>query len=206
MARADPAALLAGQIALDNGTTNDQQLADHASDTQQKESAETVTVEDWASLPLLQPFQIKKPSESHIINTLIHEQHAAKLLELKIDEEQKLRGELKKAQNETDDKDKSKDKSKKERKKAKKNSGPSAKERELESRILECQSASAQLRQNLCHFAGLTRTMIQAEYTKIAVTLDNESDRYAELEEAFAFLCPVLDDEPYHDQRLAYVR
>ena len=70
----DPSAnpWLAGQIALDNGTTNDQQLADHASDTQQKESAETVTVEDFASLPLLQPFQIKKPSESHIINTLIH--------------------------------------------------------------------------------------------------------------------------------------
>jgi len=53
--------------------------------------------------------------------------------------------------------------------------------------------------------------MLQAEYSKLAVTLNPESSHYIALEEAFAFLCPPLNtadgtEDYYHEQRLAYVK
>ena len=47
-----------------------------------------------AALPLLRPFQIKKPSESTIVNTIINEQHAADTLAAILKQEEKLRSDL----------------------------------------------------------------------------------------------------------------
>lgn len=52
--------------------------------------------------------------------------------------------------------------------------------------------------------------MLQAEYSKLAVTLDEDSEHFKELEEAYSFFCPrpstAADTEDCYEQRLAYVR
>ena len=59
-----------------------------------------------------------------------------------------------------------------------------------------------------------TTAMLQAEYSKLVITLDPESQQYADLEESLAFLCPRLGtsdssdgtEDYYHEQRLTYVK
>ncbi|KAL7550086.1 hypothetical protein ACHAWF_013319, partial [Thalassiosira exigua] len=215
-----------------------------------------------AALPLLRPFRIRRPEESSIVHTVINEQHAADTLAAVMAEEGKLRADLLKAQGGKDDKDerdergggkqggsdKGKDGGKGGKPPAASGGGKRSKKlsrrmasdperlekvRELESQVEAASLAVHQCRQSLAQFAGWTHAMIQAEYSKIAVTLDPDSERCAELEECFCFLCPrppgsgtdpgdagsprtrqkiVRDasgnaaDEARHEQRIAYVR
>jgi len=182
---------------------------------------------DIASLPLLQPFQIKKPAESSIVNTIINEQHANDTLTVMMNQEEKLRGDLQKAKNEDskDNEDSNNDSTKagKSTGNAKKSYKKSTKKQSNAANIqkikeIECQIDTVSLtlhqcRQNLAQFTGWTKAMLQAEYSKLAVTLDQNSQDYSDLEEAFSFLCPRLTgvtnsdhEEYYHEQRLAYVK
>ena len=194
-----------------------------------------------ASLPLLEPFRIRKPGQSTMVNALVNELQASETLEAMIKQEEKLRGDLQKARNEsssstaaTDDgssnsnnvngggndnsaKGKSVSKSKSSKKSSRnKSNANSERVKDIESKIETTAKVILQCRQNLAQFEGWTKSMLHTEYSKIAVTLDPESQRYADLEAAITFLCPRRADRAevrgdgsedyFHEQRLAYVR
>lgn len=196
---------------------------------QQQQIITTHGALEVAALPLLLPFQIKKPNESTIINTIINEQHAADTLAAVLKQEERLRSELQKAKNKDDDaggkkpggdtndgkKNASvpatKGKSKKNSKKNSSNNANSEQVKEIERKHVAAALTIQQCRVNLGQFAGWTKAMLQAEYSKLAVTLDEGSQHYSDLEEAFSFLCPRLNtadgtEDYYHEQRLAYVK
>ncbi|KAL7525242.1 hypothetical protein ACHAXR_000916, partial [Thalassiosira sp. AJA248-18] len=207
-------------------------VANAAAAVQQQQIIMTHSAADVAALPLLQPFQIKKPAESSIINTIINEQHAADTLAAVLKQEGKLQKDLQKAKSENAKEAENNDKIKaaaaaatatgnnnnkatttKKSKKFKKNSNnvDSAKVKEIESKIETIALTIQQCRLSLSQFAGWTKAMLQAEYSKLAVTLDPDSSRYVELEESFSFLCPRLNtaegpEDYYHEQRIAYVK
>ena len=100
--------------------------------------------------------------------------------------------------------------------------------KELESQIDLISLAVNQQRVNLEQFANWTKAMLQAEYSKLVITLDPESKRYNDLDESIDFLCPRLNkhnyggssngneisnlftndgtEEYFHEQRLTYVK
>ncbi|EJK76033.1 hypothetical protein THAOC_02224 [Thalassiosira oceanica] len=181
-----------------------------ASAEKDKDKVQPTTPDDMARLPLLQPFQIQNPSTSNVVTTLMNEQTTADTLAALIKKEEKLRSELQKAKGGDDDKDGKKGGKAKKGKSKASSSANAAKIKELEQQIDTMQLTLHQIRQNLTQYCNWTVGMLQGEYSKLAVTLDPESERYADLEEAISFLCPRVKTEEGdsydHDQRLAYVR
>ena len=97
-------------------------------------------------------------------------------------------------------------------KKSKKNANvDSAKVKVIEAKIDTITVHIANCRASLAQFTNWTKAMLQAEYSKIALSINPDSQRYIDLEDSLAFLCPRLSSEQgaedyFHEQRLAYVK
>ena len=205
-------------------------VAAAAGGTAKEETIMTVaTAEEIATLPLIKPFQIKNPSQSTIINTIINEQHTHDSLLLLIQQREKLHKESLKIEND-DVKEQKKD-NKSSNKGVlvskgggggggKKNKIQLSKEaiqqmKDIDNQIEIIQRTIDEQRQVLVQFTNWTKAMLQAEYSKLVISMDMDSPQYIELEEALSFLCPREggiggpndgSEEYFHEQRLAYVK
>ena len=200
--------------------------------TKNEETVMTVaTAEEIATLPLIKPFQIKNPTQSTIINTIINEQHTHDSLLLLIQQKEKLHKESLKIEN--DDLKEQKKDNKSSNKGVlvskgggggggKKNKIQLSKEaiqqmKDIDTQIEIIQRTIDEQRQVLVQFTNWTKAMLQAEYSKLVISMDMDSPQYIELEEALSFLCPREGggsgggpndgtEEYFHEQRLAYVK
>lgn len=207
-------------------------VAAAAGGTAKEETIMTVaTAEEIATLPLIKPFQIKNPAQSTIINTIINEQHTHDSLLLLIQQREKLHKESLKIEND-DVKEQKKD-NKSSNKGVlvskgggggggKKNKIQLSKEaiqqmKDIDNQIEIIQRTIDEQRQVLVQFTNWTKAMLQAEYSKLVISMDMDSPQYIELEEALSFLCPREGgsiggrpndgtEEYFHEQRLAYVK
>lgn len=200
---------------------------------------------DVANLPLLLPFQIRNPTESALITALMNEQHASETLVAAMKREETLRTELQKAASSSlDDKNENANTANKNTSSSSpaggvcatatkksgcgsnatannsKKKGKSAKTvvlmKTIQNQIQVQQHVVTQCQQKLASASNWTRAMVQAEYSKLAVVLDPESQQYHDLEEAYLFFSArvgkndgVPTDEPdefYHELRIAYVK
>ena len=150
--------------------------ASGAAASSEKEKVQPTTPDDIARLPLLVPFQIQNPSTSNVVTTLMNEQTTADTLAALIKKEEKLRSELQKAKGGDDDKDGKRGGKAKKGKKAS-SSANATKIKELEQQIDTMQLTLHQIRQNLTQYCNWTVGMLQGEYSKLAVTLDPDSER-----------------------------
>ena len=118
---------------------------------QQKQQPQAVTLctpQDIASLPLLQPFNIRNTNQSTIINTIINEQHSNDSLLSVLKREEELRKELDnvkfgKSSNKKDDKKDSKDEGKDKDKETKDDSKDVAEEKDVNGRAAALSNAKS---------------------------------------------------------------
>lgn len=126
------------------------------------------------------------------------------------EKEGRIHGDLQKARSESgeDDTAASKDNStiikgsnKKSAKKSHKNTKATNSHyiKDLEGQLLTLAEALATARANLDHFSNFSRGVLQGEYNKIALTINDDSPRYIELEQTMNFLFD-------NDNRLTYFR
>ena len=148
-----------------------------ASSDKNKDKVQPTTPDDIARLPLLEPFQIQNSSTSNVVTTLMNEQTTADTLAALMKKEEKLRSELQKARGGDDDKDGKKGGKAKRGKGKGASSANAAKIKELEQQIDTMQLTLHQIRQNLTQYCNWTVGMLQGEYSKLAVTLDPDSER-----------------------------
>lgn len=126
-------------------------MVDAAKQQQKQQQPQAVTLctpQDIASLPLLQPFNIRNTNQSTIINTIINEQHSNDSLLSVLKREEELRKELDnvkfgKSGNKKDDKKDSKDEGKDKDKETKDDSKDVAEEKDVNGRAAALSNAKS---------------------------------------------------------------
>ncbi|KAL3788188.1 hypothetical protein HJC23_004655 [Cyclotella cryptica] len=149
-----------------------------------------VTADLLASTPLLCPFQIVRPysnSQSALLRIIADEVVAYDAVLLLQAREAKLHSELQKARSNSDNVEEAKS-MKSSKKKRPANNLNNDKIKTLERQLASTSNSLLSARKDLAHLSNFARSALQCEYSKLVVTLDAESARYAELERSVDYL------------------
>ncbi|KAL7480954.1 hypothetical protein ACHAW6_006632 [Cyclotella cf. meneghiniana] len=143
-----------------------------------------------ASTPILCPFQIARPysnSQSALLRIIADEVVAYDAVLLLQTREAKLHSELQKARSNSDNVEEVKN-VRSSKKKRSSNNLNNDKIKILELQLASTSNSLLNARNDLVHLSNFTRSALQCEYSKLVVTIDADSARYAELERSVDYL------------------